>query len=182
MRATARSHSPCRSPVAHPSSRLSVSPPVGLGILRAGPALQCHTTYRDAIDHGEFGLSSSILEAGYNIASLLSHRQGAEFRGVDANGTVLPAPLSGKTSAFCDETPTSPDRRQNPANTWHDGVPLNQFDVLFLKWQQRDEDPNDVYVKQDAWQRDIGKRLEERKQRQNTTHLVETPTSPTGSD
>ena len=40
----------------------------------------CHTTWEDAVLHAELASSKAILDAGYNIGSLMIRYQGVDFR------------------------------------------------------------------------------------------------------
>ena len=77
----------------HVQSFFLVTDQVGLEIIR--PALGCHSTKVDAIYQGEVNISSRILAAGYNIASMDKFWYGHDFTNATATETLCTAVSRG---------------------------------------------------------------------------------------
>ena len=64
-----------QSPTIHIQSYISATDAVGLGLLAASTVFECGDEIKDTIVDSEIGASKAILEAGYNIDSLMLRYQ-----------------------------------------------------------------------------------------------------------
>jgi len=95
----------------HIQSMVLATDAVGLELIEAAGALGCPTSAAAAVEMYELPSSEAILDAGYNIASLLARYRGTDwrrYRQVRCNAALNPIGSS-------------------------DGLPLDPFEVLFVK-------------------------------------------------
>ncbi|KAL4425923.1 hypothetical protein ABPG75_009939 [Micractinium tetrahymenae] len=102
---------------AHVQSYLVATDAVGLGVLRgSGSVLRCIDDKFGTVLTSEIGASTVILEAGYNIDSLMMRYQGVDWRDVTArqlrcNGAYDPVAHTG----------------------WNAGINVDPLEVMFVK-------------------------------------------------
>ncbi|KAK9841148.1 hypothetical protein WJX74_000759 [Apatococcus lobatus] len=98
----------------HVQSYVTATDQTGMAILQgSGSVFSCYETLHDTIYFSELGSSAVILEAGYNIASLMLRYQGIDWR--------------DKENWACNE-------RFSPyAEHHYDGLSLDPLEVVFVK-------------------------------------------------
>jgi hypothetical protein len=100
-----------RSP--HVQTPIVVTDRKGLEIIMKAGSLNCSENFPDAITNWEIGSSAAILEAGFNIGSLMTRYKNVDFRN----------PNNHK----CNDS-------KNPAvDAMNDGLGLDPFEVMFVK-------------------------------------------------
>lgn len=86
---------------------------IGLGVLLQSDVFECRPDIQETIFHSELGVSKAILDAGYNIAALMTRYAGVDWRNMtnwQCNSGVNPYVLNA-----------------------NDGVSLEAFEVMFVK-------------------------------------------------
>ena len=97
----------------HVQTQVVVTDPVGLAIVQKAGAFAATPNFAEAIRVWELGSSTAILEAGFNIGSLMTRYRGVDFR---------------------DDAYRSCNAKRNPALPGsNDGLELDPFEVVFVK-------------------------------------------------
>lgn len=101
----------------HVQSMVLATDQIGLRAMQdAGYVFTCYADIVDVVYYSELGASRAVLQAGYNIASLLAKYDNLDWRLANASGLVA-----------C-------NGRANPTYQNHyDGVPLHPLEVVFVK-------------------------------------------------
>jgi hypothetical protein len=99
-----------------------------VGVRALLPVLQCYTEYTETINHGEIGISQSILKAGYGIAALQSSWRGFSIFQKDLNSSEV----KKRCAAVSDNTGGDPN---------HPGMYLSRsiqpLEVIFIKTNRK---------------------------------------------
>ena len=64
----------------HVQSYVVATDRTGLAILLDSPVFECRSTIQETIFHSEIGVSKAILDAGFNIAALMTRYRGVDWR------------------------------------------------------------------------------------------------------
>lgn len=105
-------------PEPHVQSYVVATDAVGLQVLLdTGKVFKCYDKMKDVVYHGEMGSSRAILDAGYNIDSLMLRYQGVDWR--EHRRHVAEFPCNGGLN------PLQPQL--------YDGVDIDPLEVMFVK-------------------------------------------------
>lgn len=105
-------------PEPHVQSYAVATDRVGLDVLKnSGRVFKCYKTMREVVYYSEMGASVAILDAGYNIDSLMLRYQGINWRKL--RGYVLEFACNGAMN------PLQPK--------FYDGIDIDPLEVMFVK-------------------------------------------------
>jgi hypothetical protein len=99
-----------------------------VGVHALLPVLQCYTEYTEAINHGEIGISQSILKAGYGIAALQSSWRGFSIFQKDLNSSEV----KKRCAAVSENTGGDP----NFPGVYLEGT-IHPLEVIFVKTNRK---------------------------------------------
>lgn len=125
-------------PQPHVQSYIVATDQRGLEVITArGTVLACHRDMREVVIQSEMGMSAAIMDAGYNLDTLMLRYQGIDWRDQRAKGC---------------------NAGQNPIQDFfYDGISIDPLEVLFVKVKASMRDATWSHVMQalkyDEWQR-----------------------------
>jgi len=99
-----------------------------VGVRALLPVLQCYPEYTEAINHGEIGISQSILKAGYGLTALQGSWRGVSIFEKDLNSSEV----RRRCEAVSDNTGGDP----NFPGVYIDGT-VHPLEVIFIKTNRK---------------------------------------------
>jgi len=99
-----------------------------VGVRALLPVLQCYPEYTEAINHGEIGISQSILKAGYGLTALQGSWRGVSIFEKDLNSSEV----RRRCEAVSDNTGGDP----NFPGVYMDGT-VHPLELIFIKTNRK---------------------------------------------
>jgi len=99
-----------------------------VGVQALLPVLKCYSDYTEAINHGEIGISQSILRAGYGLTALQGSWRGISIFEKDLNSSEI----KRRCGAISENTGGDP----NFPGVYMDGT-VNPLEVIFIKTNRK---------------------------------------------